>query len=162
MCFGTIPTIKTVKQIYTKQGRQNMKAKKADNIYYLRVDRGEYVIDSIKKICLMYDIKTASISGIGATDKFRCGVYNVNTKQYSETEFCGVYEILSLCGNITRFDGEPYIHAHICASDENGVVVGGHLKEARISATCEMIITAANTSIGRIPDKATGLNILDL
>ena len=56
-----------------------MKAKKADNIYYLRVDRGEYVIDSIKKICLMYDIKTASISGIGATDKFRCGVYNVNT-----------------------------------------------------------------------------------
>jgi predicted DNA-binding protein with PD1-like motif len=40
--------------------------------------------------------------------------------------------------------------------------VGGHLNEARVSGTAEILIHTAPGSIGRRGDPATGLNVFDL
>jgi predicted DNA-binding protein with PD1-like motif len=66
-----------------------------------------------------------------------------------------------LTGNITRKDGDVYLHIHIAASGEDGSVIGGHLNEARISATAEIFISKFNGNVERKNDHVIGLNVLD-
>ena len=47
-------------------------------------------------------------------------------------------------------------------ADEKGAVIGGHLNEAVISATCEMFIKIFDIDMGRRISEQTGLNIFDI
>lgn len=85
------------------------------------------------------NIALAEISGIGAADSFTVGVYNTVTKEYRSNTLNGAYEIVSLTGTLTSKDGEPYLHLHFSAGDENGRVSGGYLNRAAVSATAEII-----------------------
>ena len=63
---------------------------------------------------------------------------------------------------LSEMDGEPYIHIHLTAGRADGTVIGGHLKRAVISATCELVL---HTVYGRVPrfyDERTGLNLMEL
>ena len=63
-------------------------------------------------------------------------------------------------GAADEFDVSVHIHAAACRRD--GTAVGGHLKRAVISATCELVL---HTVYGRVPrfyDERTGLNLMEL
>lgn len=139
-----------------------MRSKSTHGHVVIRIDKGENLIESLKIACIEHHVVCASVSGIGATDFFKCGVFNLETKEYKELEFTGTFEILSLCGNITKKNGETYIHIHITAGDENGCCVGGHLIEARISATCEIILDVIDDNLERKFDSSLGINLLEL
>lgn len=51
---------------------------------------------------------------------------------------------------------------HITFADENLNVHGGHLNEAIISATCEIIINKIDEKVDRFKDSETGLNLYDI
>ena len=139
-----------------------MRAHKIGNNIIARIDRGEMLVDKLKEVCDRFSIGCGVVSGIGATDSFVCGVFDPSTKHYKELVFEGTYEILSLCGNITRMNNKPYIHLHITAGDEQGSCIGGHLITARISATCEIIINVMDSTVERYRDENTALNLLDI
>ena len=52
-----------------------------------------------------------------------------------------------------------YCHLHMSAGDENGHVFGGHLNEATVSATCEMVIEIIDGKVDRYFDEEIGLNL---
>ncbi len=67
-------------------------------------------------------------------------------------------EITSLVGSISTNKGEPYLHLHINLAREDMSVVGGHLIECRLSATCEMFVREIDGVVERtLDDKETGL-----
>jgi len=125
----------------------------------IRIDRGEEVLEQLKKVCLAEKVRLATVSALGATDDFTVGVYDVNDKKYYSNTFTGNHEIVSLCGNVTTKNGEHYAHLHMSCANEKGEVVGGHLNRAVISATCEMFLTVIAGSIERRADEMTGLNV---
>ena len=45
------------------------------------------------------------------------------------------------------------------ASDITGRVVGGHLNRARISVTCELVITVTDGTVDRFLDESIGINL---
>lgn len=139
-----------------------MQYKFINNTAIIRIDRGEKVIESLTKVANELNIKCASVNGIGATDHFRCGIFDFKDKSYKELNFQGCYEILSLSGNMSIKNGEPYCHIHITTSDEKGNCYGGHLIEADISVTCEIFLNITDTVLERKYDKLTTLNILDI
>ena len=63
-----------------------MKFKKFGNKWILRIDKGEEVIQTIKKLCEDNKIKLGSLSGIGATDRATIGLFNTKSKQYQSRE----------------------------------------------------------------------------
>ena len=69
-------------------------------------------------------------------------------------------EIAALTGNVTAKDGAPYLHFHIAVCGEDGVVYGGHLNEAVISATAELYFTLYEILPERVREEETGLNLL--
>ena len=52
-----------------------------------------------------------------------------------------------------------YLHLHIAAGDEEGLVHGGHLNRAIISATAEIQIQVIDGEIGREFSEEIGLNL---
>ena len=80
-------------------------------------------------------------------------------KQYHANHFTGSFEIVSLTGTINTMDGAYYAHLHMSAGNERGEVFGGHLNEAYISATCEMVVTVVDGTVDRFHDGQTGLNL---
>ena len=59
-----------------------MEYRKFGNTVMARADRGEEILESIKRIALAENIKLASVSALGAVDDFTVGVYNVEEKKY--------------------------------------------------------------------------------
>lgn len=138
-----------------------MEYRKFDDSYVVRLNRGEEVITSLKELCDKEDIKLAEITGLGASNLVEIGVFNVNTKEYNTKVFEGMFEITSLVGNVTRKDGDVYLHIHINFGDENGTVMGGHLVRSTISATSEIIVRKINGEVGRKLSEEIGLNLLE-
>lgn len=139
-----------------------MKYKRFGEDIAVRLEVGEEVVASLAEIAEREGVTFASVSGIGAADEFDVSVYDVKAKVYFDNEYREPMEITSLLGTVSEMDGEPYIHIHLTAGRADGTVIGGHLKRAVISATCELVL---HTVYGRVPrfyDERTGLNLMEL
>ena len=139
-----------------------MKYQRFGSTLIVRMDRGEEVLEQLKAVCEQENVRLGSVSAIGATDDFTVGVFDTGTKVYKENRFTGAHEIVSLTGNVTAMNGAYYAHLHMCAANEAGNAVGGHLNRAVISATCEMFIHTVEGTVDRFRDEEAGLNLLAL
>ncbi|EOD01176.1 PPC domain-containing DNA-binding protein [Caldisalinibacter kiritimatiensis] len=139
-----------------------MNYKKFDNKYVVRIDKGEEVVESLKKFCKEENIRLASVTAIGAADKIILGLFKSDEKKYYSKEYEGDYEITGLNGNISTMDGEVYIHLHITIAGEDNTAIGGHLNSAVISGTCEMFVDVLAGEADRIYDEESGLNVFKL
>lgn len=136
-----------------------MEYRRFENTIIARIDKGEEILDKVKEIALKEDIKLASVQALGAISQFKVGVFKTDEKKYLANEFEGAFEIVSLTGTINTMDGEFYAHLHMSAGDEKGQVFGGHLNRARVSATCEMVITVIPGNVDRKYSEEIGLNL---
>lgn len=127
----------------------------------LRLEKGEEVIESIKKLCEKEDIKAGSISGLGASNQVVVGLFKVDEKKYYSNTFEEDFEITNLTGNISRMNGQVYLHIHGTFANAEGKCIGGHLNKAVISATSEIIINKINGNVGRKFSEEIGLNLIE-
>jgi len=128
----------------------------------VRLDRGEEVVSSLLKIIKDENLQGGFVSGIGAADLIEVGLYEVEKQQYKSKRFEGDFEIISCLGNVSRKDGEPYLHLHMSFGDKDFNVYGGHLSYCRISGTFECVIGLTKSAIERMKDSKTGLNIFKI
>ena len=126
----------------------------------LRIDRGEEIIETVKKVAEKERIRLASVEALGAVDDFTVGVYDVAARRYDSKTFTGAFEIVSLVGTITEKDGAFYQHLHMSAGNRDCEVFGGHLNRAVVSVTCEMVIRVLSGAVDRAPDPETGINLI--
>lgn len=136
-----------------------MDYKRFGNTIVARIDKGEEIVEQLKVVSLLENIKLASVQALGATDSFTVGAYNVEKQEYKSNDFSGDFEIVSLVGTVNTMNGEYYSHLHMSAGNANGEVFGGHLNRARVSATCEMVINIINGMVDRYREEKTGLNL---
>ena len=125
----------------------------------VRIDLGEDIIESLKKLCADEHIRLGRVEAIGATDHAVIGVYDLEKKEYYPEKIDEFMEIASLNGNITAMDGKPYVHLHATLAGQDHVIHGGHVLEMRVGATCEMFVTVPEEEIGRQKDEALGINL---
>jgi predicted DNA-binding protein with PD1-like motif len=130
--------------------------------YIIRLDAGEKIVESLKSLCKQDRIGAGVLSGLGAVSQAELGWFDPDAKEYRTTRIQEPCEIVSLCGNVSLLDGEPHLHCHIALGDKTFGVRGGHLREAVVSATCEVFLTRFFEEIGRKKDGRSGLYLLDL
>ena len=137
-----------------------MEYKNIDSQHILvRLDPNDEIVTSLMQVAKEEKIGLAMVQGLGAVKKVVMGVYNVPEQHYKANTLEGAFEMLSLTGTIDTMAGKPYSHFHIAVGDEQGAAHGGHLNEALISATAEIIITKLAGSVDRRKSEETGLNI---
>jgi len=129
-----------------------------EDVILLRLDKGEEIAKSLIEVVKKEGVALASVSGIGATDDFEIGVFDLERSDYDHFRFCGNHEIVFLVGNVTTKEGAPYVHLHITCAGEGGKIVGGHLFEGKISLTAEIFLDIVTGKADRLRDDTLGIN----
>lgn len=139
-----------------------MQYRKYGNTYLVRIDLDEEIMRSLKALCEQEDIRLAHVEAIGASNHAVIGVYDLEEQAYHREELDGFMEITGLTGNVTRKDGEVYLHLHGTMADRNHTVHGGHVIELKVGATCEMFVTVLDGEVNRVRDEGLGINLISM
>ncbi|SHK50119.1 PPC domain-containing DNA-binding protein [Desulforamulus aeronauticus] len=137
-----------------------MEFKKFGSKYVVRLDKGDEIIESLKSLCQENAIRLGTVSGIGAVNRVKIGLFETSTKEYHSVELNKDMEITGLVGNVSEMNGEVYLHLHATLSDSTYNAFGGHLNVAVISATGEVIVDAIEGTVDREFSQEIGLNLL--
>ena len=137
-----------------------MEYRKFDQGYVLRLDPGEEIVASLTRLVEQENVQLGTVSALGAAGDVTIGIFNTREKQYYSQRYQGDYEISALVGNVTRKEGEPYLHLHITIGNPvTGEVHAGHLSSAVISATLELFLQVWDGQVGRKFSDQVGLNL---
>ncbi len=144
-----------------------MDYKKFGETYYIRIDRGEEIIDSIMKVCEKERIKSATFSGIGGCSSAEIQTFIPETGQFETRVLSGMLELISLMGNIVSDEaGKLYHHTHASFSYKDGddhCMDAGHMKSVTVLYTAEIELKPVTGGvIGRKYDQETGTGFWDL
>lgn len=129
------------------------------NKYILSLDNHVSLMEALAAFCREKNILSGNISGLGAVNSATFRFLNPATKAYVDKSFDEQMELTSVVGNISRKDGEVYLHVHVTASRADYTCIGGHLLDARINGACELFVEDYGLEVGRKPDAETGLNL---
>ena len=134
--------------------------KTTGRVVIARLEPGEDILHAIEKVAAAHNIQSGYINMIGAVSGVHLGYFDREEKEYKEFTVKEDLEIVSGIGNITTYDNNYVIHAHLVAADQNGKCYGGHLLEGcEVSVTIELIITEI-PELARAIDGVTGLKLL--
>lgn len=136
-----------------------MEYRRFDSTYLVRIDRGEEIVEQVRRFAQAEGVRLASVQALGAVNDFTVGLFRTGDKHFLSEQYTGDHEIISLTGTIDTMDGAFYCHLHMSARGEDGRVVGGHLNRAVVSATCEMVVHVLPGTIDRSHDGEIGLNL---
>ena len=135
-----------------------MNYRKANDKIFVSLQTGDLINESMWQVAVEENISNAWINGIGAIDNVEVGYMDVQNKKYQKRNFDEHYELLSLIGNITYRDGVPFVHTHVTFSDTEYNVFGGHLFDANITATGEIVLSLADSKIDRVYNENIGIH----
>jgi len=71
-------------------------------------------------------------------------------------------EVVSLVGDVALKDGQPKVHAHLVVAKRDGTAHGGHLMEAHVRPTLEVVLVETPKNLQRKFDEASGLALINL
>lgn len=124
------------------------------------LDRGEEVHHSLSEFAKSNGLKSGWVQALGTAEKVTLGYYNKDTKEFQWQEYNEVLEIVSLTGNLSIVDGEPYWHIHGVFSGSDYTPISGHVKQLVVGLTCEVFLQPVASPLTRSFDDETGLNLL--
>ena len=90
------------------------------------------------------------------------GYFQWETKQYKKITVDEQVEVLSLLGDVAVGDQGPTLHLHAVLGKADGSVVGGHLIEAYVRPTLEVILIQPPSYLRKRKDPETGLALIDI
>ncbi|MCU1310144.1 MAG: hypothetical protein JWO20_1269 [Candidatus Angelobacter sp.] len=125
-------------------------------------DKGDEVVHELLEFATRYKIGGAQVTGVGAFSDVVLGYFVPTRLEYREIPIHEQVELLSLLGDITVENGNPKLHVHAVVGRSNGQAYGGHLLQAKVWPTLEIIVTESPKYLQRRHDPETGLALLDL
>ena len=130
--------------------------------YALIFDKGDEVVTALSGFAKEHQLAAAHFTAIGAFSQVTLGYFDRARKDYTKIPVREQVEVLSLVGDIARQDGEPKVHAHVVIGKADGTAHGGHLLEARVWPTLELVLIESLRALARVSDQESGLALIDL
>ncbi len=89
------------------------------------------------------------------------GYFDWDTKEYQKIPVREQVEVLSLVGDVALDEqGEPALHAHVVVGKSDGTAHGGHLLQAIVRPTLEVILVESPHYLQRHHDPESGLALI--
>jgi uncharacterized protein len=131
--------------------------------FILVFETNDELSQSLKKFASEQKLGSASFKAIGALSSVKLGWLNWETKKYEPSvSLDEQVELLSLIGDVALKDGEPQVHAHVVIGKRDGTAHGGHLLEAHVRPTCELVLTESPEHLKKEFDPAAGIALIKL
>jgi predicted DNA-binding protein with PD1-like motif len=126
-------------------------------------DPGEEVVAGLLRFAREQKLTGAHLTAIGAFERVTLGFFELAKKDYKKIPIEEQVELMSLVGNIAQDEkGEPKLHAHVVVGKSDGSAHGGHLLEASVRPTLEVVIVESAGHLRRKMHAHLGLALLDV
>ncbi|HUP50693.1 MAG TPA: PPC domain-containing DNA-binding protein [Thermoanaerobaculia bacterium] len=130
--------------------------------FVLVFEYGEQVVGPLNRFANEVQLRGSSVAGIGAFERAHLGYFNPETKEFHENAVDEQVEVLSLTGNIAEdARGERKLHLHVVLGCRDASTRGGHLIDAVVRPTLELMITELPRHLKRKHDPKSGLVLLE-
>jgi len=125
-------------------------------------DKGDEVVAGLLAFAKENSLAASHFTAIGAFSDVTLGYFEWEKKDYRKLPVREQVEVLSLIGDVALNEGEPKVHAHVVVGKVDGTAHGGHLMEAHVRPTLEVIVVESPEHLQRKTDEETGLALINL
>ena len=125
-------------------------------------ETGDEPVAGLTRFAEERKLGASAFTAIGAFSEATLGYFDWDKRDYERIPVKEQVEVLALIGDIALQDGKPKLHAHVVLGRRDGSARGGHLLEARVRPTLEVIITESPAHLRRVYDPASGLALIKL
>lgn len=131
-----------------------------ERTYALIFEAGDEVISGLTAFARENGITASRFSAIGAFSDVVLGYFDWERKDYDRILVDEQVEVLSLNGDIALDGNEPKVHAHVVIGKRDATAHGGHLLEAHVRPTLEVVLIGSPAHLCRRHDHASGLALI--
>jgi hypothetical protein len=125
------------------------------------LETGDEVLECLQSFVRHQRVRAAQITAIGAFSDVVLKYFDWKTKKYLDNRLNEQVEVASLIGDVaTAPTGEPALHIHLVVGRRDGTAMVGHLGEAHVRPTLELILTESPAHLQKFKDPETGLALI--
>lgn len=135
---------------------------KGERSYALVFDTGDEPMSLLTRFAEQNGLTAARLTAIGAFSEVLLGYFDWEKKDYLRNKIGEQVEVLALVGDIALDKGKPKVHAHVVVGKRDATAHGGHLLEARVRPTLEVVLTESPAHLVREHDAQSGLALIRL
>ncbi len=129
--------------------------------YAVVLETGDEVMQCLSQFVVTENVSVAQFTAIGALKDATLMYFDWEKKDYLRIPVLEQVEVASLIGDIAEGpDGKPALHVHIVVGKRNGTAMAGHLAEAHVRPTLEVIVTESPAHLRKVKDKESGLPLI--
>jgi len=132
-----------------------------EKTYAVIFDKGDEFMARLLEFVQQEGITAAHFTAIGAFERATIGYFDRQRKEYKKIPIQEQVEVLSLIGDVAIADDKPQIHAHVVVGTSEGMARGGHVLEAHVWPTLEVILTEEPAYLRKRHHPETGLALID-
>ena len=125
-------------------------------------ETGDEVASGLGNFAKAHQLRAGYFTAIGAFQDVTLGYFDWDKKDYKRIPLREQVEVLSLIGDVALDDGTPKVHAHVVVGTADGMARGGHLLEAHVRPTLEVILTESSGAMHKSYDPLSKLDLIDL
>jgi predicted DNA-binding protein with PD1-like motif len=124
-------------------------------------DKGDEPVTGLTAFAKAEHLGGAHFTAIGAFSEVTLGYFDRAARDYTKIPLREQVEVLSLIGDVALDRGEPKVHAHVVVGRADGEARGGHLLNARVWPTLEVVLIESPRHLRKRHDPETGLALID-
>lgn len=137
-------------------------AREVPRRFALVFETGDDVMAEMQRFAEEQNVMAASFKGLGGFQRATVGFYNLDQQRYEPIQVADQVEVLSLLGNVAIYEGKPKLHIHCTLSYRDGHAVGGHLLQATVRPTLEVVLDELAGNLHRTDRPEIGIPLIDL
>ncbi len=130
--------------------------------HVLVFDKGDEVMAGLLEFAKEHRVTSGHLTAIGAFSDVMLGYFDRERREYRRIPLREQVEAVSLVGDVALKDGKPQVHAHVVVGKADGTAWGGHLLEAHVWPTLEVVLVESPAELRRTLDVETGLPLISL
>ena len=123
--------------------------------------QGDEAFSGLLDFAEKYQVTSAHFTAVGALNGATLGWFDPQRKMYRKIPVVGQHEVIGMSGDIALYRGKPVVHTHMLVGGPDGTTRGGHVLEAYVSPTLEVMVTVDPVTIQKRFDPATDLTLID-
>ena len=125
-------------------------------------DKGDDVVSLLEKFAEDNALLASRFSAIGALRGAVLGYFDWERKEYERIPVQEQVEVLSFNGDIA-LDGDRHkVHAHAVLGRRDGSTIGGHVLQATVQPTLEVLLIESPGYLRKTCNPETGLALIDV
>ena len=129
--------------------------------FALVLAHGDEAMSALSAFAAEKRLGASQFTAIGAFSSAVVAFFDWDSKRYQNIRVDEQVEVLSMVGDVSMDRDERKIHAHVVLGKADGTAHGGHLVEARVRPTLEIVITETPVHLRRRFDPESGLALID-